>query len=100
MGYLIPIDKLRLSIVYQYNKGSQVKFSRFRCFISLKIIFTLTNSADRDKMQQFVAFIWVFTVCQSTHLVKWLNIHVQLSIVAQDEGEGASRKALARLDLR
>ena len=45
-------------------------------------------------MQHFVAFIWVFTVCQNTgtHLVKWLNIHKKLSVVAQDEG---CRKAKA-----
>ena len=62
--------KLRLSIVYLYNKGSQVTFSKIRCFIALKIIFTLTNSADPDEMQHFVAFIWVFTVCISTQMVK------------------------------
>ena len=45
-------------------------------------------------MHHFVAFIWVITVCQSTHLVKFLNIHVQLhiSIVAQDEGVGQAEK--------
>ena len=44
-------------------------------------------------MQHFVAFIWVFTVCQSTHSVKWLNIHVQLFIVAHDEGGGGGGQA-------
>ena len=45
-------------------------------------------------MQHFVAFIWVFAVCQSTHLVKWLNTHVQLSIVAQDDGGGGQAEKL------
>ena len=56
-----------------------------------KDYFYFTNSADPDEMQHFVAFIWVFTVYQSTYLVKWLNIQVQLSIVAQAEGGGKQK---------
>ena len=36
------------------------------CF-SLKLNFILANSADPDEMLRYAAFIWVFTVCQSTH---------------------------------
>ena len=31
------------------------------CFLDL------ANSADPDEMHLYAAFIWVFTVCQSTH---------------------------------
>ena len=60
----------------------------------LKIIFTLTNSVDTDEMQHFVA-LYLGLRCLSKYLFKsqWFNIHVQVSIVAQD-GK-ASRKALS-----
>ena len=74
MGKIVVV---RFFFVGIYNKCLQVTFSKCCCFISLKIIFNLTNSADPDEMQLFMAFIWVFTVCQSTVFVKWLNIHVK-----------------------
>ena len=45
------------------------------CFILSEDMFTFTNSVDPYEMQHF---IWVFTVCKSTHLgvsrVQWANI--------------------------
>ena len=52
-------------------------------------MFTLTNSADPDEMQHLWYCIWVFTVCQSAHfVVSGLNIHVQVSVVAQEGRAG------------
>ena len=36
--------------------GSQVEFSKFDVFLSLKVVFILANSADTDEMQHFAAF--------------------------------------------
>ena len=38
-------------------------------FLSLKVVLILANSADLIKCSIMLHFIWVFTVCQSTHLV-------------------------------
>ena len=35
-------------------------------FLSLKVVVTLANSADLDKIMLY--FTWVFTICQSTFL--------------------------------
>ena len=59
MNYFILIAKIKigLSIVYLYNMGSQVTSSNFFMFYVhvIKIILNLTNSADPDEMQHFVA---------------------------------------------
>ena len=46
-------------------RGRRLLFPQNIVFISLKIRFVLANSADPDEMPQYVAFIWVFIVCQS-----------------------------------
>ena len=49
-------------------KGSKIEFSKLYIFLSVNVVVTLVNTADPDEMQQMLHFIWVFTVCQSTHL--------------------------------
>ena len=60
----------------------------------LKIIFTLTNSADPNEMQHFVA-LHLGLHCLSKYYFRSqrFNVHVHVSIVAQ--GGRASRKALS-----
>ena len=54
----------------------------------IKIIFTLTNSADPDEMQYFVAlYLGLHSLSKNSSRSQWLNSHVQLSIVAQN-GKG------------
>ena len=36
--------------------------------MSLKMILIIANSEDPVEWQDYLHFIWVFTVCQSTHL--------------------------------
>ena len=36
--------------------------------MSLKMTLVVANSENPDEMQDYLHFIWVFTVCQSTHL--------------------------------
>ena len=36
--------------------------------MSLRILIVLANIEDPDEMPHHAEFIWVFTVCQSTHL--------------------------------
>ena len=57
MDYLIQIDRIKMELfnVYLYNIRSQVTSSKLRCFIYLKIIFTLTNISYPDEMQHFAA---------------------------------------------
>ena len=37
-------------------------------FLSLMVVLISANSTDPNEMQHNAAFIWVFTVCQSSHL--------------------------------
>ena len=50
------------------NKISQ-KFPNLQyAFLSLRIVFVLSNSVDPHEMLHYAIFyIWVFTVCKSTH---------------------------------
>ena len=60
----------------------------------LKIIFILTNSANPDKMQLFVAlYLGLHCLSKYSFRSQWYNIHKQVSIVAQDGR--ASRKDLS-----
>ena len=56
MDFPIQIDTLRVGMSIIYLKGSQVGISNYYIFISLKIVFTLINSADLDEMLHFAAF--------------------------------------------
>ena len=49
MDFPIHIDTISVDLFFLHLKGSQVKKS-------LKIVFVLANSADPDKMPQYVAF--------------------------------------------
>ena len=37
-------------------------------FLSVKVVLILANSEDPDEISFMLHFIWVFTVCGSTHL--------------------------------
>ena len=37
-------------------KGSQVKFSKFCCFLSLNVVLISANSADPGEMKHYAAF--------------------------------------------
>ena len=62
----------------------------------LKIILTLTTSSYPDEMQHFAA-LHLGLRCLSKYSLrsplKWLNIHVKLSIVAQD-GKGKQNSSV------
>ena len=59
MNFPIHSDTKSMGLSIVYFKGSQVNFSKYDVFLSLKVVLILANSADPD-------FIWVFTVCQHT----------------------------------
>ena len=53
----------------------------------LKIIFTLTNSAEPDEMQHFGALhLGLHCLTKDSFRSQWFSIHVQVSILAQGEG--------------
>ena len=51
-------------VQYIYIAGQRFLFKQI-AFLSLNIVFVLINGEDPDEMPHY---IWVFTVCQSTHL--------------------------------
>ena len=56
---------IRMRLSFIYFKGSQVGIPKYDVFLFLRIV----NSVDADEMPHYVAFfIWVLTVCQSSHL--------------------------------
>ena len=53
----MKLKRDQLEILFSvYFKGTQVQISNYDVFISLKIVFTLTNSADPDEMPHFRTF--------------------------------------------
>ena len=51
-----------------YFKRSQVEFSLFNVFLSLKIVFISETVQTLMKCSSMLHFIWVYTVCQTTRL--------------------------------
>ena len=53
----VQIDRIKMELlnIYLYNIRSQVTSSKLRCFMYLKIIFTLTNISYPDELQHFAA---------------------------------------------
>ena len=58
---------------------SGYNFETNTVFFCLRIFLTFSNNVDTDEMQHYgmLHFIWVFTVCKSTHLgvslKRWFN---------------------------
>ena len=92
MDFFIDIDRIKMGLSYF---GSQVTtFFQSLMFMYLKIIFTLTNSADPNEMQHFVALhLGLHCLSKYSFRSQRFNIHVQVSTVAQ--GGRASRTALS-----
>ena len=61
MDFPPHIDTLSMGLPILSFKGSKVELRSYDIFLSLKVVLILANNAD-------LHFIWVFTVCQSTHL--------------------------------
>ena len=68
MGSSTWYDTIDLGWFIVYIKKSQVKFQTKIVFLTLRIVLVLANSVDPDNCAFMQHFIWVFTVCQSTHL--------------------------------
>ena len=74
MDYPIHIDTISMELFILYFDGFPVKLSINDVFLSLKIVFIIANSVDPDE-------IWVFTVCQSTHLGVYSIQRVSMQII-------------------
>ena len=55
--FRVHIDTTSMGLPIVYFKGSQVKFSNYDVFLSLKLVLILANSADPDEMQQKIILI-------------------------------------------
>ena len=74
--FFIQIDKIRKKFSYYRFTGHIFQILMF--FMYLKIIYTLSNSADPDEMQHFVALhLDLHYLSQySFRSRQWFNIHV------------------------
>ena len=69
-------ELIEFCLLVIYNKPGVVQniycwsqvFIKKVAFLSLNIIFVSINSEDPDEMPYDAPYIWVFTVCQITHL--------------------------------
>ena len=76
MDFPIHIDGISMGMSILYFKRLHVKVLNQDAFLSLKITFILTNSAETDEMP-YAVFHWIFTVCQSNCLAvsRWKMVN-------------------------
>ena len=84
MDYPIHIDTISMDFSIWYFKSLPVKIPLNDVFLSPKIVFILTNSADPDEMLHFVAFN-LGLHCLPKFLfglsnILFLHIHIQSNI--------------------
>ena len=63
MEFSIKFDTVKSEWSIIYIEGSQVIIFKKYCIFSMKIDFSLANSADPEEMLHYAAFNLPFTVC-------------------------------------
>ena len=56
MDFSIQIKMMRMGLSIVYFSGHRLSFPKYDIVLSLRIVFTLTNSVDPDEMLHYAAF--------------------------------------------